>query len=217
MALTYLKTHLSCRYIFLSSGAAYGSSYEVPVDGDSKASIAINDIQPQDWYGAAKLHAECRHRSHTYHPIIDIRLFNYFSHTQNMSARFLMTDAVRAISTNTLLLTSPEQSFRDYIHPIDFCQLVIALLNAPEINTVVDSYSLAPIDKLTLLTTMQEKFGLKYEMTKASIAINATGIKKNYYSLNRRAADFGFKPTLTSLAGVLIESEKALARHWPLI
>jgi len=63
-----------------------------------------------------------------------------------------------------------------------------------------------------LLAAMQEKFGLRYEITESS-GINATGVKPHYYSLNTRAADFGYQPRLTSLEGVLQESEKALNLH----
>ena len=58
MALDYVRQHPHCRYIFLSSGAAYGSSFDEPVDENTKAVIAINNLQPQDWYAVAKLHAE---------------------------------------------------------------------------------------------------------------------------------------------------------------
>lgn len=211
LALNYQKKHSDCRYIFLSSGAAYGTTFEEPVDTDTRACFALNDLQPTDWYGVAKLHAECRHRSQPHLSIFDIRVFNYFSHTQDMSARFLMTDILRAIETNTTLQTSSSNIFRDYIHPADLYQLVTLLLDAPKANTVVDCYSLAAIDKNELLTAMQEKFGLKYETAKSAVLINATGLKKVYYSLNRRAADYGYRPSFTSLAGLILESEKALA------
>ena len=210
MALDYVRQHPACRYIFLSSGAAYGSSFDAPVDANTKAVVAINNLQPHDWYGVAKLHAECRHRSLPHLPIVDIRVFNYFSHTQDMSAQFLITDILRAISRKTVLQTSSNYIVRDFLHPADFYQLISLLLTAPATNTVVDCYSKAPIDKPSLLTTMQEKFGLQYEITQAAAAINATGSKPHYYSLNTRAADFGFQPDFTSLQGILQESYRVL-------
>jgi len=207
MALSYVEQHPDCRYIFLSSGAAYGSSFETPADDKTKAVININHLQPQDWYGVAKLHAECRHRSLAHLPIIDIRVFNYFSHTQEIEARFLITDILRAIRDRTVLKTSADYIVRDYMHPSDFYQLVRVVLAAPpDTNTAVDCYSLAPIDKLTLLATMREKFGLKFEISQAAAGINATGNKPHYYSLNTRAAGFGYRPVLTSLESVLEEA-----------
>src|SRR6266481_146624 len=90
MALDYLLARPACRYLFLSSGAAYGSNFDEPATRDTPAIVAINDLSPQEWYGVAKLHAECRHRSHPDLAIIDIRVFNYFSRTQDISARFLI-------------------------------------------------------------------------------------------------------------------------------
>ena len=211
LALNYVIQHPMCRYIFLSSGAAYCSNFDAPVDINTKATIDINNLKPQDWYAVAKLHAECRHRSLAHLPIVDIRVFNYFSHTQDMEARFLITDILRAIRYKTVLKTSPDYIVRDYLHPSDFYQLVSVLLVAPAVNTVVDCYSLAPIDKLSLLTAMQERFELLYETTKATTSVNATGAKSYYFSLNTRATDFGYQPRLTSLEGLMIESKKALS------
>ena len=211
LVLNYLRQNLTCRYIFLSSGAVYGSSFDTAVDANSKSQIAINNLKPNDWYAVAKLHAECRHRSLSHLPIVDIRVFNYFSHTQDFESRFLITDILRAIRDNTILETSDDYIVRDFLHPSDFYQLVSVLLGAPAANTVVDCYSLEPIDKLNLLKAMQEKFGLQYEIAKGATSVYATGGKSHYYSLNTSAADFGYQPRLTSLEGVIIETKKALS------
>jgi nucleoside-diphosphate-sugar epimerase len=210
IALNYVLNHPSCRYIFLSSGAAYGASFDEPVNEKSTASIAINKLLPQDWYAVAKLHAECRHRSLQHLPIVDVRVFNYFSHTQNLEARFLMTDILRAIRDNTVLQTSSDFIVRDFMHPTDFNHLVTALLSASASNAAVDCYSRAPIDKPSLLTAMKDEFGLRYKITDARESVNATGIKTNYYSLNMRAADFGYQPSLTSLDGIRLEMRKII-------
>jgi nucleoside-diphosphate-sugar epimerase len=210
MALDYVRQHPACRYIFLSSGAAYGSIFEKPVDASTKAVIAINNLQPQDWYAVAKLHAECRHRALAHLPIIDIRVFNYCSHTQDMSARFLVTDILRAIRDKTVLETSADYIVRDFIHSSDFFNLVNAILVSPAANAVVDAYSKAPIDKPTLLAAMQEEFGLQHVTVQTGVGVNATGGKPHYYSLNTRAAEFGYLPTLTSLRGVLKEASAIL-------
>ncbi len=213
MALDYVFQHPSCRYIFLSSGAVYGTSFDRPVDENTKAVVAINNLHPQDWYAAAKLHAECRHRSLPHLPIVDIRVFNYFSHTQDMSARFLITDILRAIRDKAILKTSSNYIVRDFLHPSDFYKLVDALLCAPAINTAVDCYSKAPIDKPSLLAVMQEKYGLRYEVIDTDTGVNATGSKSCYYSVNTHAADFGYQPAFTSLNGILQEATAALQQE----
>ena len=205
MALDYLRQHPECRYLFLSSGAAYGSSFDEPVDENSKAVIAINNFQPQDWYAVAKLHAECRHRSLLHLPIVDIRVFNYFSHTQDISSRFFITDILRAIQFGEVLLTSSDNIVRDYIGPDDFYQLVSLILAAQPSNNVVDCYTKAPVDKMTLLSNMKECFGLVYEVRDAPVGVNATGVKMNYFSKNRRAETFGYLPSKKSLDSILEE------------
>jgi nucleoside-diphosphate-sugar epimerase len=202
IALDYVQRHPGCRYLFLSSGAAYGGTFEAPVDSQTSSVIAINHLQPEDWYGAAKLCAECRHRSLSDFPIVDIRVFNYFSQTQDRSARFLICDILRAIEEKYVLKTSAANIVRDYLHPDDFYRLVDSLLSAPAMNTVVDCYSLDPINKFDLLDAMHRQFGLEYEITQAGAGINATGNKHHYYSRNYRAAEFGYQPRLSSLTGI---------------
>lgn len=205
LALNYLRKNPTCRYIFLSSGAAYGSSFDKPVDIETKATININRLQPQDWYAIAKLHAESRHRSLAHLPIVDIRVFNYFSQTQDIEARFLITDILRAIRDNEVLNVSLDNIVRDFIGPYDFHQLVEAILKSPPANDVVDSYSLMPVNKFELLETMKNYFGLSYLISDQNISLNATGTKTNYYSLNKRAEKFGYIPTMTSVETILKE------------
>ena len=207
IALDYVHKHPTCRYIFLSSGAAYGVSFDAPVDTKTSAIVPINNLKLQHWYGVAKLHAECRHRALAPLPIVDIRVFNYFSRTQDMDASFLITDIFRAIRDNVVLKTSADYIVRDFIHPSDFCKLVNAILAAPATNSVVDAYSKAPIDKPTLLVNMQEMFGLQYEIVQVCTGVAATGGKQHYYTLNKTADIFGYQPALTSLAGIMKEAE----------
>jgi nucleoside-diphosphate-sugar epimerase len=212
MALGYVHNNPTCRYIFLSSGAAYGSSFDRPVDSNTNAVIAINNLQLQDSYAVAKLYAECRHRLLPHLPIVDVRIFNYFSHTQDINASFLITDIVRAIYNKTVLKTSSDFIVRDFLHPYDFYKLINLLLVAPATNEVIDCYSCAPITKSELLAEMREKFGLIYEIT-TSAGINVAGVKPYYYSLNTRASDFGYQPTMTSLEGVMKETKIIISQR----
>jgi nucleoside-diphosphate-sugar epimerase len=211
LALGYLNQHPSCRYIFLSSGAAYCSKFDHPADLNSQAIFPINGLTQQDWYGVAKMYAECRHRSLTHLPIVDIRVFNYFSHTQDMSGGFFITDVLRAIHNKSILQASTEHIVRDYIHPEDFYQLVVVILNAPPINIAVDAYSKAPIDKSALLTALSRHFGLQYELIEDKNIVNKMTSKAHYYSRNTKVAEFGYEPRRTSLDGVMLEINKYLA------
>lgn len=136
--------------------------------------------------------------------IVDVRVFNYFSHTQDMNARFLITDIVRAIQTQTELKTATDNIVRDFITPKDFFTLINRIVQSKAVNCAVDCYTQAPIDKLSLLQSLQEKFGLRYELV-ASAGLNATGAKTNYYSTNKRASQLGYLPQMNSQDGLIDE------------
>ncbi len=215
LVLEALKKHPDRRYIFLSSGAVYGSRFDQPADRSTMAVLPINALARQDYYGAAKLHAECTHRAFDDLPITDLRVFNYFSRTQAIDARFFVTDMLRAILDQAVLRCSAAPMMRDYLHPSDFCQLIKCILAAPAANGPIDCYSLAPVSKVDLLSAMQTRFGLRYEFADAFSAKieNATGAKSNYYSLNRQAAAIGYLPGFNSLDAVITESAELLERH----
>lgn len=213
LALAGLRRHPSRRYVFLSSGAAYGSDFAAPAGPDTRATVAINALQPQDYYAVAKLHAECRHRARPDDAITDLRIFNYFSHTQDLAARFFITDLLRAVRDGGVLHTSPGFMVRDYLHRTDFHQLVQCVLANPG-NRALDCYSAAPIDKPSLLALMQRRFGLRYAVAddNAANTVNATGSKPHYYSLNRQAAELGYQPAYTSEDGIASESAIILGK-----
>lgn len=212
LVLAGLEANPRRRYIFLSSGAAYGSTFLEPAGPETRAAIALNALQPQEYYSVAKLYAECRHRSLAHLAITDIRVFNYFSRTQDMAARFFITDILRAIQTGATLRTSPDYMVRDFLHPEDFHQLVDCILAAPPANRALDCYTGATIDKPALLATMEANFGLRYELTGAAQAVNATGAKPHYYSLLRDAASLGYQPRHTSEQGIVMESKAILGQ-----
>lgn len=207
MALAGLKKNPQRRYLFISSGAVYGNNFTKPVNETSEAHISINAITPQNYYALAKLHVEIRHRLMTNLAIVDLRIFNYFSRTQELSARFFITDLLRAIRSGETVQVSSDFMVRDYLHPADFHQLIECILQAPPQNTAIDCYTAAPVEKPILLQTLSEHFGLRYKIKSAmnDIAINATGEKSHYYSLNRRANTLGYTPVYSSLSGVLEE------------
>ncbi|RFP08071.1 MULTISPECIES: NAD(P)-dependent oxidoreductase [unclassified Duganella] len=211
LALRELQRHPERRYIFLSSGAAYNSGFEQPAGPHTKAVININALKPQDYYAVAKLHAECKHRALPDLHITDLRVFNYFSRTQDLGARFFITDLLRAVRDDTVLQTSAGSMVRDYLHPQDFHQLVSCVLRAPAGNRAIDCYSAAPVEKLELLAAMAQRFGLRYEVGAASV-VNATGAKPHYYSLNRQAAELGYHPAYSSIDGISAESAIILGR-----
>jgi len=205
MVLEYLKHNKETKYIFLSSGAVYGGDYENPVNKNTLATIDINNLKSTDWYAIAKLYTEARHRSLLDLSIVDVRVFNYFSHTQDMNARFLITDLIRALKSKEVFRTSSENIVRDFFTPPDFYALIQAVIDFKLTNLVLDCYTKLPVKKFDLLSEVESRFGLKYSIESSINIINATGSKMNYYSVNRAAEKVGYKPKNTSLEGIIQE------------
>jgi len=205
MALDYLKVHPETKYIFLSSGAVYGGDFAQAVTNESVAIIPINHLNSSNGYAVAKLYAEARHRALPELSIIDIRVFNYFSHTQNMDARFFITDMIRAIKNKDIFLTMPDNIVRDFLVPEDFFNMIKVIFKQKFINNAVDCYTKSPIDKHSLLAEMKTKYSLKYEISSETAVVNSTGNKINYFSKNRMAGDLGYAPKNTSLSGLMKE------------
>src|SRR5579872_4838849 len=202
--LAYLAENISTTYIFMSSGAVYGTDYLQPVNKNTASYVPINHLQPQNYYSIAKLYAEARHRALPQHNIFDIRIFNYISRTLDLNTRFLITDMINAIRNKTTFETDSQEILRDFLHPSDFCHLIQACLNTPK-NMPIDAYSKAPISKMALLETLRDHFDLKYRLVDSINAVNATGRKPFYYSENRDASQIGYTPQYDSLRGILEE------------
>ena len=205
MVLEYLSQHPTCRYIFLSSGAAYGSDFRHPVDENTSAILNVNSIKKSDIYGLAKLISEIKHRLLEDKCIFDVRVFNYFSRYQDVGARFFITDILRCIKNDEVCKVSPSRMIRDYLHPYDFSVLINCLLSVEFGNQAVDCYSKSPVSKEALLMFSSDKFGLKWEYSEHAILVNATGFKENYYSKNFFAKSYGYEPCYSSIE--CIESE----------
>ena len=208
--LDYLTYYPNTKYIFISSGVVYGDIFRFPATLDSQSLININSLNHSDWYSMAKINAEARHRSLDKFSIMDIRVFNYVSCDIDTSSRFLIADALRAISTNQTMQTDEKNIMRDYIGPQDLHQLINKLASQNFLNTAVDCFTKDPTDKFSILELMKSKFGLKYKIKKSKSGLEAYGSRDNYYSQNYVATTFGYKPAYSSLENISLASEKLL-------
>lgn len=214
MVMNYLSLHQNCKYLFLSSGAVYGSVFSEPVTEQSMAQIPINGLSENNAYAIAKLYAEANHRLNKDKQIVDIRVFNVFSRYQSLNTGFFITDIVSAIKNKSTLTVSPSHMVRDYLHPEDFHQLIEAILTYEEhVNMAVDCFSKTPVDKLELLNFCEQRYELKWREEKDKNIINATGSKSNYYSKNKSATKFGFEPRYTSLESVQLEIDALIGSY----
>jgi nucleoside-diphosphate-sugar epimerase len=210
LALDYVRQHPGCRYIFLSSGAAYGSIFRAPAEFGTNAEFRINSLAVDEFYSLAKMHAECRHRAIPDGDIVDIRIFNYCSATTDLNSRFLTSYILRAIHEGKVLSISADSMYRDFITPVDFSALVRCVLNGPAANRAIDVYSRAPVEKFELLDHLGKIFDFRYEIASSLDLVISTGAKPMYYSKNRSAGDLGYQPQYSSSEGVALEIGKAL-------
>lgn len=212
LCVNYVEKHASSKYLFLSSGAVYGNSFCHQNDDLQEAKFSINQLGTEDWYGLAKLNSEAVHRSLSELKIYDLRIFGYFSRTQNVSGRFLLSDVIRSILKNEVLVCSSDNIMRDYIHPADFFQLVYLLINSDASNGAFDCYSLEHVDKLTLLAAIKYKFGLQYKLIEQHGDSDSLKSRHYYYPRHKMAAEIGYVPVHSSVDSVLDEMACLLSK-----
>lgn len=213
LVLQYMDQHRSCKYIFLSSGAVYGSDFNSPASSSKKAIFDVNLLNDAEAYGLAKFITEIKHRNRTDLSIIDLRVFNFFSKNQDLSSRFFIADLLRSIINSNTCDVSPEPMIRDYLHPEDFCQIIDCILSYGHLNLAADCYSLAPVDKLTILTELENAYNLKWRFASDVDIVRATGSKSNYYSENYVLSSLGYEPKYSSIETIKTEFGKVLSSN----
>jgi len=209
MILDYLKDHIETLYINFSSGAVYGTDFDKPVDSKSSAKIMVNDITDKDYYRITKLYSEAKHRSLKEYNIVDLRIFSYFSRFIDLESSFFMTDIVKSLLNKTEIVTTEVDTVRDYIGTEDLFRLVRLVADKP-FNGVWDCYSAAPVRKFEILDDFYVRFGLRFQINKSAAVLQSTGSKNIYFSLNRKAEEFGYRPQKNSLECLIGETKLIL-------
>jgi nucleoside-diphosphate-sugar epimerase len=211
--LDYLKDNSSCIYINFSSGAAYGTNFSVPADQYKHNEININNIGEKDNYGIVKLYSEAKHRSWENFNIVDLRVFAFFSRYIDLNSKYFITELISCIKTRKEFLTGNNNIVRDYIHPKDLFNLINICINIRKINDAFDVYSLKPATKFEILNYFSANYSLKYKIETGTLGENTTGIKDNYYSINKKAENIGYVPEYSAMDCVISES-KELLKHF---
>jgi nucleoside-diphosphate-sugar epimerase len=210
LALRFLRRP-NTKYIFISSGAAYGDAFDVaPAGSGTKVTFPSSPL-PQHYYGLAKHQAEVRHRTLRDKHIVDVRVFNYISGTQNINLNFMAMNMIRSIKNNEVMPINMMNPARDFIGPVDLAQLIVRVLMSPGANGALDCYTREPITKDTLLAYMQRDYGLKFKVTDPPF-VSPTGLKTFYYSRNFTAEQFGYRPLYDSWANIKLAADTLLGR-----
>jgi len=126
------------------------------------------------------------------------------------SRNFFISNIMDCLVNNKVLICSPDEIFRDYIGPKDFASMIECISKEEFLNTSYDSYTKEASSNLELLEHLKIRFGLKYKFDAKLKTVNATGIKKYYYSKNYSLSSLGYEPRSTSLDNVTNEITQLL-------
>jgi nucleoside-diphosphate-sugar epimerase len=181
------------RYVFLSSGAVYGTRYDQPVNADSEISLPVNFLDRVPPYTMAKLQAEMRHRLARSRAILDLRIFGYADPSIDLSGSFFLAELVRSIRDRKVFVTSFDDIVRDYSGVRELRALIGDWESAGAPNCPLDLYTTSPASKHDLLRLFKARYHLQIDYV-AETGSNPTGSKRFYASAYRAAADFGFRP-----------------------
>ena len=213
MILDYIEEHPEAIYINFSSGAVYGTKFNMPVNESTCNELDINHIVPSDFYSIAKLNAEAKHRAMADLNIVDLRVFGYFSRFIDLNAQYFMSEIISCVKDGKNLVTEKGDVVRDYIHPSDLVSLIEKCIAVKSINDAFDVYGLKPVTKFEILDYFTKQYGLKYSI-KDDIQISAaTGTKDRYYSSYKKAEELGYSPQFTSMDSIIEETKLILNHH----
>lgn len=199
------------RYVFLSSGAVYGSASPGGITADSAVCLPVNGLEQVAPYTMAKLHAEARHRHLPQRSILDLRVFGYAELGLDLGSTFFLADLARAVIARTTFVTSPNDMIRDYAGARELGALVAAWESAGAPNRALDLYTRAPVAKFDLLDAARERYGFDVDAS-GCVADSPTGTKPFYASTYRAAADLGYRPERDALQVVLAMLDAIMAR-----
>jgi nucleoside-diphosphate-sugar epimerase len=201
------------RYVFISSGAVYGTEFHRPVDRDDKICLPVNSLGSVAPYVMSKLYAETLHRYAAERPILDVRVFGYADPAIKLSGTSFLANLACSVRSREPFVTSNDEMMRDYAGARELQDLIEGWLRLGAPNRAADLYTLAPVSKRELLAAAVARYGLQITYV-ARAGGSPTGAKAFYASANRSASEIGFVPKRSSLEVVLATLD-AIARKGP--
>lgn len=202
--MSLLRLNPRATYLYLSSGASYGSDFAEPAMDTSELPDQSHFELPKDTYGWVKRSAEVRHRSMPHYKIINLRIFGYASRNMDLEAGFLLSDLGRSLINRKPVRITRDKTIRDFINPEYFYQVVEFCLANEIPNTSIDLVSSNPLSKSELIEALVREYGIQVEWTETSSPSHSRP-KQNYFSLSNRLRDYGFHPQESALEMVLEE------------
>lgn len=164
-------------YIFISSGAIFGSRSEFPVfDGSPLATD-----EPLEPYVLSKLEAESRHetlRSQGGH-VSDLRIFSYAGPHFLLGGNYFLSSVFRAAVNGKEFEVKGPGFIRDYIGARELWEAIEICLSLPA-GVRANLFSAAPISRVQLMGLISNNFGLTFNYPTVTNA-GDSGVEK-YYS-----------------------------------
>jgi nucleoside-diphosphate-sugar epimerase len=207
--LLFSRENPSCVCFNISSGAVYGDNFDTPADDNTSFLLTPNNIKSEQLYGIAKLFCEQRNRANPGLPIVDLRMFAFFTRYMDIRQPFFMSDIIKALLSDDVFETAPNDFERDFIHPSDLLNMIL-ICSEKKNNGCFDLYSCGPIKKSEIIALFEKHYGLKVKYGQAWTS--ATGTKTKYFSQSRKAAELGYFPVYTSKDILLRETDAILQR-----
>jgi nucleoside-diphosphate-sugar epimerase len=189
------------RYVFLSSGAIYGS-FERPPCETSTISLPVNELGSVPPYTLAKLLAEARHRHAPDRAILDVRIFGYADAGIPINGTSFLSELSRSIATASPFMTTRNDMVRDYAGAAELADLITAWERTGAPNMAADLYTAAPVSKTQILAAAAKRYAIDIVYSDA-LRSSPTGPKVSYASSFRAAEALGYRPRRESLSIVL--------------
>ena len=201
LVMAYCERYPGVRVFNISTGAVFGESSGDPITLGTKAVFNPDAVRAADYYAVAKLASELKHRAYAEIPLIDLRLFSFFSTSIDVRETFLLSQIVASVRSGEVFVTSSDDIARDYVTPEALVDVLFFLLGRSPENTAYDLRSAAPVTKLELLEYFARTWNLRVSIT-GEEQMSPTGKKHAYYSNRTTLADLGCIPKYTSLQGI---------------
>lgn len=212
LVLDYLDDHPAAGYVYISTGAVYGPSYDVPATDKTPLCPPAAAGQPENLYARAKLAAETRHRARAGARIADIRLFGYVSPGIDPDGGYLLSRMLRCLIDDAPFRSGGSDFVRDYVGPRELAGLIRLILAAGTPNQAFDMQSAEPVTKYELINGLIDALGLKFERTDPHMEY-IDKAKPLRVSLRSCSDDIGYLAARSSLRVVIDELTSALARQ----
>jgi UDP-glucose 4-epimerase len=196
--LNALREHApGCRFIFLSSAAAYGNPEALPI-------CESHPLHPLSPYGFHKLQSEqlCLE----FHKVYDIQTASlriFSAYAPGLRRQVVWDICRKALTQNLVVLQGSGQESRDFIHALDISRALMAVATAAKMQGEV--YNLASGRETTIAELAHLVFdALDYQGELSFDGVIPKGNPLNWWADVTKLESIGFVPTVQLEQGIKV-------------